>query len=155
MTIWSLASYVQSKTHLSDSLNRLESECFPLSLWWLLGKDALLEGAVNWTGYLWRRRIIPVTIPNWINRLQVKMNSKIKWKLVRKTKGICHTRINSINEGHKEIEGTQINRRYKDPMDYDPTFFPDNTSHLHEDLQDCIWYTGLSQLLLDWARSTA
>ena len=33
-------------------------------------------------------------------------------------------RINSINEGRKEIEGTQINGRYKDPMDYDPTFFP-------------------------------
>jgi len=41
-----------------------------------------------------------------------------------KKKGICHTRINSINEGHKETERTQINGRYKDPMDYDPTFFP-------------------------------
>lgn len=28
------------------------------------------------------------------------------------------------NEAHKEIKGTQINGRYKDPMDYDPTFFP-------------------------------
>lgn len=58
-------------------------------------------------------------------------------------------RINSINEGRKEIEGTQINGRYKDPMDYDPTFFSHNTSRLHEDLQDCIWYTGLSRSLLD------
>lgn len=33
-------------------------------------------------------------------------------------------RINSINEGHKEIEGTQMNGKYKDPTDYDPTFFP-------------------------------
>ena len=32
--------------------------------------------------------------------------------------------INSINEGRKEIEGTQTNSRYKDPMDHDPTFFP-------------------------------
>ena len=32
-------------------------------------------------------------------------------------------RINSINEGRKEIEGTQINGRYKDAMDYDPTLF--------------------------------
>ena len=33
-------------------------------------------------------------------------------------------RINSINEGRKEIEGTQTNSRCKDPMDYDPTFSP-------------------------------
>lgn len=33
-------------------------------------------------------------------------------------------RINSINEGRKEIKGTQTKSRYKDPMDYDPTFFP-------------------------------
>lgn len=33
-------------------------------------------------------------------------------------------RINSMNEGRKEIEGTQTNSRYKDPTDYDPTFFP-------------------------------
>ena len=33
-------------------------------------------------------------------------------------------RINSINEGRKEIEGTKTNSRYKDPTDYDLTFFP-------------------------------
>lgn len=63
-------------------------------------------------------------------------------------------RINSINEGRKEIEGTQINGRYKDLGIMTP-LFPHNTSHLHEDLQDCIWYTGPSQSLLDLARSTA
>ena len=51
-------------------------------------------------------------------------------------------RINSINEGRKEIEGTQINGRYKDLGIMTP-LFSHNTSHLHEDLQDCIWYTGL------------
>ena len=61
-------------THLAVSFNLLasESRCLPLILWWLFGNAAVL-GVVSCTGYLWRRRIIPVTIPNCINRLQDKI----------------------------------------------------------------------------------
>ena len=61
-------------THLAVSFNLLasESRCLPLILWWLFGNEAVL-GVVSCTGYLWRRRMIPVTIPNCINRLQDKI----------------------------------------------------------------------------------
>ena len=61
-------------------------------------------------------------------------------------------RINSINEGRKEIEGTQINGQSTVDIRTQwimTPLFSHNTSHQHEDLQDCIWYTGPSQSHLD------